>query len=388
MDWTCLKEQTQKVLEQLDIQIDPDTTVGQLTFGKRQMIEIAKVMAHNAKLVILDEPTSALSEEEKDSLFTIIRLLKEKGTSIIYISHRLSEIFEISDRITVLRDGNMIGSDLTKNLTVDLLIKMMVGRSLNSGMQRQSDCRAEKVEVLKVDGISRGNVLKNISFCLHKGEILGISGLIGSGRTELARAIFGIDKIDSGKVYLDGKPTVINSPNEAVKHELAFVPESRKEQGIIPRMSVGNNITITMLKQLTKLSFVDRPQQQKKAHSFVDKLGIKIAGLAQPVISLSGGNQQKVVIAKWLSSNPKILILDEPTRGIDVNAKSEIHQLITKLADEGMSVIMISSEMEEVMKLSDRVLVLYEGEVSGILDHDEISEENLLSCIHCHKNVG
>lgn len=387
VNWKSLKEQTQKILEQLDIQIDPDIPVEQLTFGKRQMIEIAKVVAHSGKLVILDEPSSALSGEEKESLFKVINRLKEEGTSIIYISHRLSEVFEISDKVTVLRDGKLIGSDLTRNLTVDSVIKMMVGHSIEPGMMRQANSHSDDSEVLRVEGLSRGKVLKNISFRLHKGEILGISGLIGSGRTELARAIFGIDRIDSGKVYLNGQQLIIHSPSEAVKHGLAFVPENRKEYGIIPRMSTGENITLTILQQLSSFSFISRSQQQKRAQNFVEKLGIKVSGLAQPVVNLSGGNQQKVVLAKWLSTNPKILILDEPTRGIDVGAKGEIHRLVAKLVDEGLAVIMISSEIEEVMKLSDRVLVLHGGAVSGMLNHDEISEENLLRCMHCYENV-
>lgn len=382
VNWKSLKEQTQKILEELDIQIDPDIPVGQLTFGKRQMIDIAKVVAYNSKLVILDEPSSALSEDEKESLFKVMNRLKEEGTSIIYISHRLSEIFEISDKITVLRDGKLIGSDLARNLTVDSLIKMMVGHSVESGMIRQGNSHSESSEVLRVEGLSRGNVLKNISFRLHKGEILGIGGLIGSGRTELARAIFGIDRIDSGKVYVNDQQLIIDSPGVAVKHGLVLVPESRKEYGIIARMSTADNITLSTLEQFTRFSFINRSQQQKRAQNFVEKLGIKVSGLAQLVANLSGGNQQKVVLAKWLSSNPKILILDEPTRGIDVGAKGEIHRLVAKLVDEGLAVIMISSEIEEVMKLADRVLVLHEGAVAGMLNHDEISEENLLKCMH------
>jgi ribose transport system ATP-binding protein len=385
MNLTRLKELTCKVLEELDIDIDPDTPVGQLTFGKRQMIEIAKVMAHNAKLVILDEPTSALSEVEKENLFRIIRRVKEKGTSVIYISHRLEEIFEISDRITVLRDGNFIGTDLTENLTVNSLIKMMIGRTLGPSLNRQNMAVTEKHEIFRVEGLSRGKALKNISFNLQKGEILGISGLIGSGRTELARAIFGIDRMDSGKLYLNGQQVVIRSPIEAVRQGLGFVSESRKEQGIIPRMGTGLNISLTILGQFSKFSVVDWSQQQDNAKSFIEKLRIKVASLAEPVVNLSGGNQQKVVVAKWLASNPQILILDEPTRGIDVGAKAEIHHLIAKLAEEGLSVIIISSEMEEVIKLSDRVLVMYEGAVSRVLNREEISEENLLNCIHGHK---
>ena len=385
MDWRKLRQDTAKITEELGVNIDPDIVVRDLPFGKRQMIEIAKVVAHNAKLVILDEPTSALSEEEKDNLFRIISRLKEKGTSIIYISHRLPEIFEITDRVTVMRDGQYIGTELTRNLTTDSLIKMMVGRTIDRTPLRKSVEAGE--DVLKVKGLSQGKVLKDISFSLRKGEVLGVFGLVGSGRTEMARALFGIDRIDSGEIWLDNKKINVGSPVEAVKHGLGFVPESRKEHGIIPLMSNGLNITLSVLKQCSTASVINWNKQKKFATGFIKKLGIKVSGPNQPVINLSGGNQQKVVVAKWLASDPRILILDEPTRGIDVGAKSEIHNLIVQLINEGLSVIMISSEMEEVMRLSDRVLVLYEGKVSALLNQDELSEENLLKCIHGHSQA-
>ena len=382
VNWQRLRRDTSLVLEELGVNINPDTLVGDLTFGKRQMIEIAKVIAHNAKLIILDEPTSALSDEEKDSLFRAIARLKQKGTSIIYISHRLPEIFEITDRVTVMRDGRYIGTEFTSILNSDSLIKMMVGRTLEAIPQRDGAIGSENI--LQVNGLGRGKVLKDIGFSLRKGELLGVFGLVGSGRTEMARALLGIDRIDSGEIWLDGQKVVIRSPVEAVKLGLGFVPESRKEHGIIPLMSSGLNITLSVLNRCSTASIINWDKQENIAQGFIKKLGIKVSGLNQPVVNLSGGNQQKVVVAKWLASNPRILILDEPTRGIDVGSKAEIHNLIIQLINEGLSVIMISSEMEEVMKLSDRVLVLYEGRVTGILNREDLSEENLLKSIHGH----
>ncbi len=382
VDWKRLRRDALVVLEELGISIDPDTPVGNLAFGKRQMIEIAKVVAHNAKLIILDEPTSALSDLEKDSLFSTIARLKQKGVSVIFISHRLPEIFEIADRITVMRDGRHIGTDYAADLTTDSLIRMMVGRTLETAPYREPDTVGE--DILRVEGLNRGPVLKDVSFSLRKGEILGVFGLVGSGRTEMARALFGIDRIDSGEIWLNGQKVVIRSPVEAVKHGLGFVPESRKEHGIIPLMGSGLNITLSVLNRCTTASVISWGKQEAMAKSFINKLGIKVSGPKQAVLNLSGGNQQKVVVAKWLATNPRILILDEPTRGIDVGAKAEIHNLIIQLSKEGLSVIMISSEMEEVTRLSDRVLVLYEGRVAGILNREDLSEENLLRSIHGH----
>ncbi len=382
VNWQKLREDTCSVLEELGVTIDPDTIVSDLTFGKRQMIEIAKVIAHRAKLIILDEPTSALSDEEKDCLFGVIARLKERGTSIIYISHRLPEIFEITDRVTVMRDGRYIGTESTANLNADSLIKMMVGKALEANLHRGSVVADE--DILKVKGLGRGKVLSDISFNLRKGEILGVFGLVGSGRTEMARALFGIDKIDCGEIWLDDKKVAIRSPVEAVALGLGFVPESRKEHGIIPLMASGMNITLSALGKCSAASVVNWNSQDGIARGFIKKMGIKVSSPKQAVVNLSGGNQQKVVVSKWLANNPRILILDEPTRGVDVGAKAEIHNLIVQLIKEGLSVIMISSEMEEIMRLADRVLVLYEGRVSGVLDLEELNEENLLKSIHGH----
>jgi ribose transport system ATP-binding protein len=377
LNWPAMHRQARVALRQLNLDVNPRTTVRDLGVAKQQLVEVAKALHRRADLIIMDEPTSALSQHEIEDLFSVIRQLKARGVGIVYISHHLDEVHRIGDRVTVLRDGQRINTLPVSGVTVDDLIRMMVGRNLSDQFPKVDIERRD--EVLRVEGLSRKGILHDISFAAYGGEILGIAGLVGSGRTELARALFGADSIDAGRIILDGKPVKIHGPSDAVDLGIGLLTEDRKEQGLVLGMSVRNNITLPILGRITSTPLLNVRQEREIAGRFVHDLNIRTPSLAQQAKYLSGGNQQKVVLSKWLATSPRVLIFDEPTRGIDVGAKVEIYTLMTRLAKEGVAILMISSELPEVIGMSDRVLVMFEGRISGMLDRSDISQENIMA---------
>ena len=365
-----------KVLERLEHPLDLNAKVGELRVGQQQMIEIARnLVEDDLKVLIMDEPTAPLTDNEVEILFELVRKLKEKGVSIIYISHRLDEIFELSDRVTVMRDGQMIKTAEIQDITKNQLIFDMVGRELTETYPKRNPKYGDKL--LEVKGVC-GPSNQETSFCVREGEIVGLAGLVGAGRTEMARLIIGADKKYSGEVYVKGKKAVINSPKDAIENGIAYVSEDRKNQGVLLKMSIRWNITLPILRKLSKFIFISQKEENACVNKYKDALRIKTPSVNQLVGNLSGGNQQKVAVAKWLASESKILILDEPTRGIDVGAKQEIYELINQLTQEGLGIIMISSEMEEIMGMSDRMLVMAEGNVVGELQKEEFSQDKIL----------
>jgi ribose transport system ATP-binding protein len=378
IDWKKLYKQAKVQLSRLDMDIDPKTLVVNIPIAQQQMVEVAKALSINAKIIVMDEPTSALTDKETKILFRVMRHLKDQGITILYISHRLEEIFEIADRVTVLRDGFHISTSIISDISSDDIVKMMVGRELGDLYPKknvpQNEC------VLEVKGLSSGKLLNNISFHLNKGEVLGISGLIGAGRTELARALFGIDTFDHGEIFINGDSVRIRSPREAISMGLGFLTEDRKEQGLFLGMSVRENITISVLKEFSSFGFPFFSKLKTLTEKFIKQMNIRTPNIHQKVKNLSGGNQQKVLIARWLNLNPRVLILDEPTRGIDVGAKAEIYTLIDRLAGDGVGIIMISSELPEIIGISDRVIVIREGSITGEFSREELSQDKIMQC--------
>lgn len=372
-----LFEESKKILSKLNVDINPNTLVSTLGTAQQQMIEITRALSLDSKILIMDEPTSSLTKNEIQTLFRTIRKLKEKGVSIIYISHRLEEIFEIGDSVTVLRDGNFVGTKFITETDQDELIKMMVNRNLKEHYPKKKFEVGK--ELLKVENLSTDDFLKNISFRLNAGEVLGIYGLLGSGRTELARAIFGADSSDKGEIYINEKPTQINSPAKAIREGIGFLTEDRKTQGLILDLAVKENISITSLDGLSRLGIINSKKELKASKKYISDLKIKTTGSHQTVRCLSGGNQQKVVFAKWLSSKANIFIFDEPTRGIDIGAKQEIYELMNKLTESGCGIIMISSELPEILGMSDRVLVMHKGEITAEVENKDLTQQILLS---------
>lgn len=372
-----LRAMSLRFLEQIGSKIDPDTYVKDITVGEMQMIEIAKALTKNSKIIIMDEPTTALTEVETSSLFTVIKKLKEKGLAVIYISHRMNEIFETCDDITVLRDGKLVGNAVVKNVTKDELITMMVGRKL----EEQYPYREEETTktILKAENISFSNWVKDASFEVKAGEILGIAGLMGAGRTELAKTIFGEYKKDSGEIYVDGERVSINSPADAIKHGICYLSEDRKKEGLVLKMSVAQNMTLANLHNYQKgLKWINKEAASKDVDNYIKKLSIKTPNAHQLIKNLSGGNQQKVILAKWLMLSPKVLIVDEPTKGIDVGAKKEIYEVLNELKRIGKAVVLISSDLPEVIGVSDRVIVMHEGKITGELPRAEANQENIM----------
>lgn len=373
-----MNEKARELFKVLKIDINPAEKIGNLTVGKQQMVEIAKAISSKAKVIIFDEPTAALTDSEIEELFKVIRDLKKQGTGMVYISHRMDEINVISDRVIVMRDGECVGTLITKECSKDDIIKLMVGRAIFGEPKTASNVAKDAPVVLKCENLNRGKAVKDVSFELRKGEILGFSGLMGAGRTEVARLIFGADKKDSGKIFINGKEITINTPEDAVAHGIGYLSEDRKRYGLIVDKSVEENTVISSLNDFVKGFFIDKAKSKEVSKKYVESLKTKTPSVSQLVKKLSGGNQQKVVIAKWLVRNSDILIFDEPTRGIDVGAKSEIYALMEKLAKEGKSIIMISSELPEVLRMSDRVIVMCEGRITGILDIAEANQEVIM----------
>lgn len=371
----------QKLLNDLNVNFDADIPVRQLSVANQQMVEVAKALSINAKILIMDEPTSALAEQEISQLFTIIRKLLQRGVSIIYISHRLEELFEIGDRVTILRDGKYIDTQKIADTTKAELIRMMVNRELKEQFPKKKVTIGKKV--LRVEGLTRTGVLDNLSFTVHKGEILGVAGLLGSGRTELAHALFGVDKINSGKIFINGKSVKIKGPRGAINHKIGFLTEDRKSQGLVLNLSIKDNICLPSVDKFSKWGVVDPKKENEAADYFVKKLRIRMTDLRQKTLYLSGGNQQKVVMSKWLCSQSDILIIDEPTRGIDVGAKVEIYELMNQLVADGAAIIMISSELLEILAMSDRILVMCRGRIAAEFTAQEATLEKIL-----HKAIG
>lgn len=368
--------QAQKLLDSYNLHISANTLVAKLTIAQQQMVEIIKAISYNSRIVVMDEPTSSISDTEVEYLFGVIRTLVQNGTGIIYISHKMSELGEICDRVTVMRDGETVGTKVVKETSNDELIAMMVGRELTHYYTR--DYQEQKEVVLKCENISDGNVAKSVSFELHRGEIVGFAGLIGAGRSEAMKCIFGLAKNASGDLYIEGRKVHIKSPTDAMKHGLAFVPENRKLEGLYKVQSVKYNTTIEVLHEFIKGISVNSKKEKSITQEYIDMMSTKTPSQDQAIGNLSGGNQQKVIIGRWLATKPKILILDEPTRGVDVGAKSEIYAIMNQLVMEGMSIIMISSELPEIINMSDRVYVMCDGTVRGSFSHEEVTQEKIM----------
>jgi ribose transport system ATP-binding protein len=373
-----MERNAQKLLDYVGVKISPDEKLGKLTVGKQQMVEIAKAISLNSKLLVLDEPTAALTSVEVDELFRIMNELKAKGIGMIYISHRMDEINRISDRVTVMRDGEYVGTVNTADTNNDEIVKMMVGRKILGNAKEKSSCSPDAPTVLEVRNLSVENQLYDISFSLKKGEILGFSGLMGSGRTEVARAVFGADRISGGEIYINGKKVDISSPSVAVKNGICYIPEDRKRHGLLLNKNVTENTVLASLGKYQKFGFVMDKAAGDEAEKINKKLRTKTPSMSQILRNLSGGNQQKVVVAKWLMKNADIFIFDEPTRGIDIGAKTEIYDLMEELTRNGKSIIMISSELAEVRRCSDRVMVMCEGRITAELPIEEADQENIM----------
>ncbi|WP_420490328.1 sugar ABC transporter ATP-binding protein [Neobacillus drentensis] len=370
-----MNEKTKQYLKQLGLDIDPREEVKNLSIGQQQMIEIARALSINAKVLIMDEPTAALTDREIEHLFDIMNELKAQGVSIVYISHRMEEIFAMCDRITVLRDGTYVGTEEVKNLDLDKVVQMMVGREL--GERYPERIPYEDVERFRVEGLSDGKRIKDISFSAKKGEIVGVAGLMGAGRTEIVKALFGVTK-QSGKVYLDGKEVVIKRPMDAIKHGIGYVTEDRKGEGLVLDLSVKENIALPNLNDIASKGVISKQKENKLVKEMIQKLRIKTSSPSLSVKSLSGGNQQKVVFGKWLGIKPKLLILDEPTRGVDIGAKKEIYEIMNELTNEGVTILMISSELPEILGMSDRILVMHEGKLVTELTRQEATQETIM----------
>lgn len=376
INWPKLHRQAGELLRSLDLSLDPRQPVEGLGVAQQQMVEIAKALSVNAEVIVMDEPTSALTGHEIDELFKVIRKLRSQGKSIVYITHRLDEVKALGDRATVFRDGNAVATVEVADTSIGDLIQLMVGHTITQ--QFPKVVAERRAEVLRVEGLSRDGVLHNISFSAYAGEVLGISGLVGAGRTELVRAIFGADPYDAGQVYIEGSPVHFTNPSQAIDAGLGLLPESRKEQGLVLVLSVAKNITMAHMEQVSRGIFLNRRREVEVASKLVQQLRIRTPNLEQAVQYLSGGNQQKTVLAKWLAGRSKLLIFDEPTRGIDVGAKVEVYQLMNELTAQGVAILMVSSELLEVLGMSDRIMVMHEGSQTGMFSREEATQERLL----------
>ena len=360
----------------LHLDIDPGTTVGKLGVGVQQMVEVAKALLHEADIIIMDEPTASLSPREIADLFAIVRELRGHGVSTIYISHHLDETFELSDRTTVLRDGQLVATQPTSELDTASLIQLMVGRDLAEHDPKKPAEIGD--EILRVEGLTRLGVFEDISFSARAGEIIGLAGLVGAGRTELVRGIFGADPLDRGQIFINGEPVVIKSPRDAIDHGIALLTEDRKSQGLVLLFDVRENITLPVLDSLTRTQFTDMAREQEIAAGFIERLAIKASSQEQEAMNLSGGTQQKVVLSKWLAAEARVIIFDEPTRGIDVGAKAEIYEIMNELVANGDTIVMVSSELPEIMAMSDRVLVMQGGRIRGELSREEATQQGIM----------
>jgi ABC-type sugar transport system ATPase subunit len=377
VDWKLMGEMAKTTMDKLQVQIDLNTPVGILSVAKQQLVAIARALANKARILVLDEPTSALSKSEVLKLFDIMRSLKKDGISLLFISHKIDELFAISDRFTVFRDGKCMGTFNEEELDDDRLISLMVGRKIEYKIFEKNK---RDDTILEVKNLSKAGQFKNINFKLNRGEILGITGLVGAGRTEIAQAIFGLNSFDSGEIFLEGKPVRIQKPSEAVEKGIAYVPENRLQEGLVLGKSVKDNLVITVLRSISnRVGLVDNVRKSKLTAEWMEKLNIRPAIPDLLVSKLSGGNQQRVVLSKWLATNPKILIVDEPTNGIDVGAKTEIHQILRNLSDAGIAVIVISSELPEILAIADRIIIMRRGRITAEKFCEGLNQEDILS---------
>jgi rhamnose transport system ATP-binding protein len=376
VDWQAMKAKASEVLHELGVEFGPDTPVRGLGVADRQLLEIAKALSSSARLLIMDEPTAALSPNEVENLFATVRRLRDRGVAVVFISHRLEEVSALADVATVLRDGRHVATRPARELPHGALVRLMVGRSLDALFPKEE---AEVGDVvLSAEGLAREGVFSNVSFELRRGEIVGLAGFVGSGRTEVARAIFGIDRLDRGQLRIDGRRFRPRSPRAALRRGLAYLPEDRLQQGLVQTMSIAKNASLAVLPQLTPGGVLRPRRERALANRFLDELRIKATSVLQGVRSLSGGNQQKVVLSKWLAAEPRILILDEPTHGVDVGTKADVHRTISHLAASGLTILLISSELLEILGMSDRVLVMREGRLVAELTRDEATEERII----------
>lgn len=373
-----MKNLTEESLQKLGVtNISPDDIAGELSVGKQQMIEIARALATNAELIIMDEPTAALTDREIESLFSVVNDLKKRGVSFVYISHRMEEIFQICDRITILRDGEFIGTENIQQTSFEKVVKMMVGRELGERYPTKTNQIGDVV--LEVENLtSKDGTFKNVSFQVNAGEILGVAGLMGAGRTEVMETIFGYRKKESGTIKLDGKTLKNGHPNDLIKAGIGFITEDRKMKGLVLDSSIRENIALANLKAISNKGIISNNRETQLVEELIKRLHVRTTGKNQEVKSLSGGNQQKVVIAKWLGIQPKVLILDEPTRGVDIGAKKEIYTIMNELTENGVAIIMVSSELPEVLGVSDRIMVLHEGNVTAFINRDEADQEKIM----------
>lgn len=376
-DKKAMREKAKEVMDKVGVSIPVDAVMSDLSVGQQQMIEICKALMVDAKVIIMDEPTAALTESETEGLFKVINQLREKGVSIVYISHRMEEIFALCDRITILRDGQYIDTKEIKDLTMDDVVQMMIGREIGERFPTR-DSKIGDV-VLKVEGLTSGKLFHDVDFEVRAGEVLGVAGLMGAGRTEIMQAIFGNLKKDSGKIYINGEEVTIKNPRHAIKAGIGFVTEDRKTEGLLLEKSIAENIEIANLGKVSKGGVLKKDKQDEIVKKGIDEFRVKCFGPWHECNNLSGGNQQKVVLAKWVYTDPKILILDEPTRGVDIGAKKEIYDVINDLAAKGVAVIMVSSELPEVLGMSDRIMVIREGEVRGIIDGKEADQAKIMT---------
>ncbi|TDO93860.1 monosaccharide ABC transporter ATP-binding protein (CUT2 family) [Halanaerobium saccharolyticum] len=379
LDKKRMTEEAKDLLDTFEVEIDLEKSVNQLSVAEQQFIEIAKAVSINDNVLILDEPTATLTNQETEILFNLIRNLKEKGVTMIFISHHLEEAFEIGDRLTCLRDGKWVGTENISDLSEKKIIKMMVGRDIGDTFPDREG-KYQKEIMIEVNDLKRNEKEEFINFKVRKGEILGVAGLVGSGRTEMARALIGADKVLSKEIYINGKKVEINSPSDALDNGIGLIPENRKSQGLILGLSVKDNISINSLDKILKSNlFINKKEEKKRSQKLVEDLNIKTPSLKQTVKNLSGGNQQKVVLAKWLGTDSNVLIFDEPTRGIDVGAKLEIYKLMNELVDMGISIIMISSELPEVLAISDRIMIMHKNKINAVLDNNEdVDQETIM----------
>jgi rhamnose transport system ATP-binding protein len=378
IDWAARRRLSTDLLARVGAAIEPDRLVETLSMPEQQLVEIAKAIGAHARVLIMDEPTASLSDREVARLFDVIARLRSEGAGIIYISHRLEEVFAIADRVTVLRDGQTVGTHERRSITPSALVGLMIGRELSAIFPKKTVARPEVALELR-DLSSAAAGVRNVSLTLRKGEILGLAGLVGSGRTELAGTIFGLTPADSGELLVGGATARVESPADAIGHGIGYVPEDRRRHGVVPEMAIAENTSLASLSQVARRGIIDRPAERSQARQYVEQLQIKTPSVSERVEALSGGNQQKVALAKWLATRPSILILDEPTQGVDVGAKAEIHALMQEMAADGLAILMISSELPEILGMSDRVAVMRSGTIAGVLAREEATQERVMA---------
>ncbi len=377
VDKKAMQEKAKEVMDKMGVSIPVDAVMGELSVGQQQMVEICKALMVDAKVIIMDEPTAALTQSETEGLFKVIESLRKKGVSIVYISHRMEEIFELCDRITILRDGTYIDTKYIKDITMDDVVQMMIGREIGERFPKRDVKIGE--EVLRVEGLTKNKVFHDVSFSVNAGEVLGVSGLMGAGRTEIMQSIFGNLSRESGKIFIDGEEVSIKNPRQAIAAGIGFVTEDRKTEGLLLEKSIAENIEIANLKKVSDKGVLNKKKQDEIVKKGIEEFRVKCFGPWHECNNLSGGNQQKVVLAKWIYTDPKILILDEPTRGVDIGAKKEIYDVINQMAAKGVAVIMVSSELPEVLGMSDRIMVVHEGTVTGIIDAADADQAKVMT---------